>query len=106
MRKPARILLEIGHSPFRAKQPNGFPDDMASWLSPEYLVRRLTLAQNAKRIGLVDKKRPLKQTISAAVERNFENRIFWEDLLEGLGAGVDDGSLSVAFLCSKEVLRS
>ena len=106
MRKPARILLEIGHSPFRAKQPNGFPDDMASWLSPEYLVRRLTLAQSAKRIGLVDKKRPLKQTISAAVERNFESSIFWEDLLEGLGAGVDDRSLSVAFLCSKEVLRS
>ena len=69
-------------------------------------MRRLTLAQSAKRIGLTDKKSPLKQTISAAVERNFENSLFWKNLLEGLGAGVDDRSLSVAFLCSKEVLRS
>ncbi len=106
MRKPARILSEIGHSPFRVKQPNGFPDDMASWLSPEYLVRRLTIAQSAKRIGLIDKKRPLKQTILAAIKRNFDDKLFWEELLDGLGSGADTKSLTVAFLCSKEVLRS
>jgi hypothetical protein len=64
------------------------------------------LAQSPKSIGLIDNKRPLKQTISAAVERNFEKSLFWESLLEGLGAGFDDRSLGVAFLCSKEVLRS
>ena len=43
---------ELGHKPFRAKQPNGFPDTEAEWLSPEYLVRRLSLINNAKRFGL------------------------------------------------------
>ena len=37
-RQPARVLAELGHKPFRAKQPNGFPDTEAEWLSPEYLV--------------------------------------------------------------------
>lgn len=106
MRQPAWVLEEIGHSPFRAKQPNGFPDHGQAWLSPEYLVRRLTLSQSARRIGLIDKTRPVAGMIKEAIARNFEDGTFWDELTAKLGSQVDDKSLCVAFLCSKEVLQS
>ena len=33
------ILREIGNSPYRAKQPNGWSDVEADWVSPELLLR-------------------------------------------------------------------
>lgn len=38
------ILREIGHSPYRAKQPNGWSDFEVDWVSPELLLRRLWFA--------------------------------------------------------------
>jgi uncharacterized protein (DUF1800 family) len=38
------ILREIGHSPYRAKQPNGWSDLEVDWVSPELLLRRLWFA--------------------------------------------------------------
>lgn len=105
MRKPSRILGELGHLPFRAEQPNGFPDDMSAWLSPEYLVRRLTIANNAGVLGIGPKNAKILQRIDAAIHKNFDDESFWTKLK----ADVDSGNptdLLTAFMCSKEVLSS
>ncbi|MBT3901359.1 MAG: DUF1800 family protein [Pelagibacteraceae bacterium] len=39
-------LREIGHSPYRAKQPNGWSDFEVDWVSPELLLRRLWFSSN------------------------------------------------------------
>ena len=46
-REPEIILRELGHHPYLAKQPNGWSDDEDDWLSPELLIRRLSLAENS-----------------------------------------------------------
>lgn len=38
------VMSDMGHNPFRPSQPNGWPDTEAEWLSPELLIRRLTMA--------------------------------------------------------------
>ena len=38
------VLKRIGHHPYRAKQPNGWSDLSADWMSPELLIRRLVYA--------------------------------------------------------------
>ena len=38
------ILREIGNSPYRAKQPNGWSDFEIDWVSPELLLRRFWFA--------------------------------------------------------------
>jgi uncharacterized protein (DUF1800 family) len=46
---PLRLL---GQMPFRAPSPAGWPDDAASWISPESLLRRIEIMQlAAKRYG-------------------------------------------------------
>jgi len=35
------ILKELGNSPYRAKQPNGWSDFEVDWVSPELLLRRI-----------------------------------------------------------------
>ena len=42
-RQPEKLLKELGHHPYRAKQPNGWSDISIDWLSPELLIRRLVL---------------------------------------------------------------
>ena len=106
MRMPRHILAELGHLPYRAAQPNGFPDERDAWLSPEYLARRLVIAQGASRLGLYDKSRPLAKTIHDALARNFEDDGFWLDMHSQLGDRARDKKLAVAFLCSQEVLQS
>ena len=44
-REPERLLRNIGHHPYRAKQPNGWSDHSADWISPELLIRRLVYAK-------------------------------------------------------------
>ena len=39
-------LNEVGHSPYRPKQPNGWSDYEVDWVSPELLLRRLWFASN------------------------------------------------------------
>ena len=39
-------LHEIGHSPYRPKQPNGWSDFEVDWVSPELLLRRLWFSSN------------------------------------------------------------
>ena len=44
-RSPERLLRNIGHHPYRAKQPNGWSDHSDDWISPELLIRRLVYAK-------------------------------------------------------------
>ncbi len=46
-RAPEKLLKELGHHPYRAKQPNGWSDDSVDWLSPELLIRRLVYANRS-----------------------------------------------------------
>ena len=45
-----RALNELGHEPLASEQPNGYPDTEASWISPEFLIRRMALASRFYRI--------------------------------------------------------
>ena len=42
----SEILRNIGHHPYRAKQPNGWSDHSDDWISPELLIRRLVYAKS------------------------------------------------------------
>ena len=44
-RQPERLLRDLGLSPYRPTQPNGFPDTAPEWLSPELLIRRLAASR-------------------------------------------------------------
>ena len=45
-------LTALGHRPFAAPQPNGWPDEAAAWAAPDSIVKRLTWAQDfASRYG-------------------------------------------------------
>ena len=44
---PERLLNNIGHHPYRAKQPNGWSDHSDDWMSPELLIRRLVFADRS-----------------------------------------------------------
>ncbi len=46
-RSPERLLRDMGHHPYRAKQPNGWSDHSEDWMSPELLIRRLVFAQRS-----------------------------------------------------------
>ena len=105
-RRPERILAELGHRPFRAKQPNGFPDTEAEWLSPEYLVRRLSLINNAYRFDLWTNDMDVKRHVDTVLRQNFDNPEALLAFHEGLG---DDASASdrlVALFCSERMLKA
>ena len=46
-RYPEKVLRNIGHHPYRAKQPNGWSDHSDDWMSPELLIRRLVYADRS-----------------------------------------------------------
>jgi len=71
-------LNELGHSPYRAKQPNGFSDIAEDWISPELLIRRLAISRRV--IEGPAYKNPYKQNqrqryfdIERIVALNFKN---------------------------------
>ncbi|MDA9170733.1 DUF1800 domain-containing protein [Alphaproteobacteria bacterium] len=69
VRRPEKFMRELGHSPFRAEQPNGFPDTELEWMSPELLIRRLGLVNIEKlnRLGLQN------NNITNILTNNFDN---------------------------------
>ena len=69
MRSPERYMKEIGHSPYRPDQPNGWPDTKAEWLSPELLIRRLTFARRFSERH----HKPKDLDFEALVQKNFDN---------------------------------
>ena len=104
-RQPARVLAELGHKPFRAKQPNGFPDTEAEWLSPEYLVRRLSLINNAKRFGLRPNDLDMPAFIDSVINRNFDAPVELYEFVTGLDGHTSPSNQLVALFCSERMLK-
>ena len=95
------ILAELGHLPFRAKQPNGFPDTKNEWLSQEFLVRRIALINNPIQIGLKINS-SLIDISKTVVEQNFDEP---EKFLNFLELQKEQSKSLISILCSGKVLK-
>ena len=70
-RSPERLLRNIGHHPYRAKQPNGWSDHSDDWISPELIIRRLVYAKLSHSFSkMQNNNEGYYQNI---VEKNFDN---------------------------------
>ena len=69
-RSPERILNNIGHHPYRAKQPNGWSDHSDDWISPELLIRRLVYAKASYNFIKMEPKYDYYESV---VQKNFDN---------------------------------
>jgi uncharacterized protein (DUF1800 family) len=99
------ILAELGHLPYRAKQPNGFPDTEAEWLSQEYLVRRIALVNNPTQIGLYKNSLPEIDISKKMVNKNFDDPKELLEVLEKLEINNEGSNSLIATLCSRKVLK-
>ena len=99
------ILAELGHLPYRAKQPNGFPDTEAEWLSQEYLVRRIALVNNPTQIGLYKNSLPEIDISKKMVNKNFDDPKELLEVLEKLEINNESSNSLIATLCSMKVLK-
>ncbi|MAA50682.1 MAG: hypothetical protein CMP83_10980, partial [Gammaproteobacteria bacterium] len=66
-RQPEKTMREIGLSPYRPQQPNGYSDMSSDWLSPELLIRRLAFASES------GGRLPKDIDFNALINRNFDN---------------------------------
>jgi len=69
-RMPEKLLRNIGHHPYRAKQPNGWSDHSDDWISPELLIRRLVYAKASYNFYITEKNYDFYESI---VQKNFNN---------------------------------
>ena len=66
-----RLLKELGHHPYLAKQPNGWSDYSEDWMSPELMIRRLIFAKQG-----YFKMKPSNQNndfYEKMIRKNFDN---------------------------------
>ncbi len=71
-REPEWLLKNIGHHPYRAKQPNGWSDHSADWISPELLIRRLVYSKASYNFAKMENNKNAEYYVSM-VENNFDN---------------------------------
>ena len=76
-------LNEVGHSPYRPKQPNGWSDYEVDWISPELLLRRLWFASN-EIPNHVKIENYSHGFMSLCLERNFDNHERMTSMIEDL----------------------
>ena len=76
-------LNEVGHSPYRPKQPNGWSDYEVDWVSPELLLRRLWFASN-EIPNHVKIENYSHSFISLCLERNFDDHERMTSMIEDL----------------------
>ena len=76
-------LNEVGHSPYRPKQPNGWSDYEVDWISPELLLRRLWFASN-EIPNHVKIENYSHSFMSLCLERNFDNHERMISMIEDL----------------------
>ena len=55
-KKLRQILRQLGHDPFRPKQPNGWPDTEIEWVSPELILRRFIIAERLAKLVYIEQK--------------------------------------------------
>ena len=70
-RMPERLLRNLGHHPYRAKQPNGWSDHSEDWMSPELLIRRLVFADRS--YSFTKPENNNNDFYYNAVNKNFDN---------------------------------
>ena len=70
-RSPERLLRNLGHHPYRAKQPNGWSDRSEDWISPELLIRRLVYAKLSA--SFLHMNNDYDEYFQNIVEKNFDN---------------------------------
>ena len=70
-RLPEQLLRELGHHPYRAKQPNGWSDNSEDWLSPELLIRRLVYGNRSYAYSKT--KNNNVEFYEKIVSKNFDN---------------------------------
>ena len=70
--EPEWILQNIGHHPYRAKQPNGWSDHSDDWISPELLIRRLVYAKASFNFSKMENNKNASY-YESIVEKNFDN---------------------------------
>ncbi len=70
-RSPERLLRNLGHHPYRAKQPNGWSDRSGDWISPELLIRRLVYAKLSHSFTKMENNN--EEYYQNIVEKNFDN---------------------------------
>ncbi len=71
-REPEWLLQNIGHHPYRAKQPNGWSDHSADWISPELIIRRLVYAKASYNFAKMENNKNAEYYVNM-VENNFDN---------------------------------
>ncbi len=71
-REPERLLRNIGHHPYRAKQPNGWSDHSDDWISPELLIRRLVYAKASYNFSKMENNKNAAY-YESIVEKNFND---------------------------------
>ena len=76
-------LNEVGHSPYRPKQPNGWSDYEVDWISPELLLRRLWFASN-EIPNYVKIENYSHSFMSLCLERNFDDHERMTSMIEDL----------------------
>ena len=76
-------LNEVGHSPYRPKQPNGWSDYEVDWVSPELLLRRLWFASN-EIPNHVKIENYSHSFMSLCLERNFDDHERMTSMIEDL----------------------
>ena len=70
-RSPERLLRNLGHHPYRAKQPNGWPDHSDEWISPELIIRRLVYAKLSHSFSKMENNN--NEYYENIVQKNFDN---------------------------------
>ena len=70
-RSPERLLRNLGHHPYRAKQPNGWPDHSDEWISPELIIRRLVYAKLSHSFSKMENNN--NEYYEDIVLKNFDN---------------------------------
>jgi len=87
-------LRELGHLPYRPKQPNGWSDFEEDWISPELIIRRLIMASKISNYGLSRD----SEVIKMIVENNFDNPNEIFDLISNIDQ--NDHRNKFALICN------
>ncbi|MFL2781775.1 MAG: DUF1800 family protein [Rhodospirillales bacterium] len=104
MRRVRGVLKQLGHLPFRPKQPNGFSDLEADWLSPELLLRRISLLNTIANHRRANFQPKLKiEKIPELIEKNFDNH---REILALIGQSSYASDKFISLFASKWMLRA
>ena len=104
MRRVKGVLKQLGHLPFRPKQPNGFSDLEVDWLSPELLLRRISLLNTiANRRRSFNQPKLTIEKVPELIEKNFDNH---HEVLSLITQASSISDKFISLFASKWMLRA